>query len=128
MNEAAAAARTDSVQFRLQRTTDERVAAILKAVALAAGWQERPSLNPRARNRGSEPATGSGVCIMVRAGGYWAAVAEITVTPDSGAIQLTKVYDRSGLRQDHKSPAARTLHERGSGYGAGRGVERGTYV
>jgi CO/xanthine dehydrogenase Mo-binding subunit len=90
MNEAAATANTDAIQFRLRHTTDARVAGILKAVAHAAGWEERPSPHPNARRSGSDPVMGRGVCIMIRAGSYWAGIAEITVTPATGAIQVTK--------------------------------------
>ncbi len=90
MNEAAAAAKTDAVQFRLRHTTDERLAAILKAVAQAAKWQERPSPSPQASREGTEPRTGRGVCIMVRSGGYWAAVAEVAVSPATGSVEVTK--------------------------------------
>jgi nicotinate dehydrogenase subunit B len=90
INEAAAATKADAIQFRLQHTTNERVVAILNAVAQAATWQERPSPSANAGRRGSDPLTGRGVCIMVRAGSYWAAVAELTVTQATGAIQVTK--------------------------------------
>lgn len=90
MNEAAAASKTDAVQFRLRHTTDERVIAVLKAVSQAAEWHERPSPNPRASDQGNDRRVGRGVCIMVRDGGYWAAVAELTVAPATGIVEVSK--------------------------------------
>src|SRR5580700_1696999 len=43
INEAAAAANADPIQFRLHRTTDARLIDILKATAKAAQWVTRPS-------------------------------------------------------------------------------------
>jgi len=33
---------------------------------------------------------GRGVCVMLRENAYWVGIAEITVVPDTGAIQVTK--------------------------------------
>ena len=90
INEAAAAANADPIQFRLQHTTDARLIDILKATAKAAEWVTRPSPHPNARRSGTDPVTGRGVCIMIRAGGYWAGIAEIVVTPATGVVQVTK--------------------------------------
>ena len=90
INEAAAAANADPIQFRLDHTTDERLINILKATAKAAGWEPRPSPHSRARKTGSTPVNGRGVCVMLRENAYWVGIAEITVVPDTGAIQVTK--------------------------------------
>jgi len=34
--------------------------------------------------------TGRGVCIMVRSNAYWVGIAEVAVTPATGAVQVTK--------------------------------------
>ncbi len=90
INEAAAAAHADPIQFRLQHTSDPRLIKILNATADAAGWESRPSPHPGARKTGKEPVTGRGVCIMVRANGYWVGIAEVAVTPATGVVQVTK--------------------------------------
>ncbi len=90
INEAAAAANTDPIQFRLDHTTDERLINILKATAKAAGWEPRSSPHSQARKTGSTPVNGRGVCVMLRENAYWVGIAEITVVPDTGAIQVTK--------------------------------------
>jgi nicotinate dehydrogenase subunit B len=84
INEAAAAANADPIQFRLEHTTDQRLIDILNATAKAAGWEQRPSPNPSARG------AGRGVAIMVRANGYWVGIAEIAVTPATGVVAVTK--------------------------------------
>jgi nicotinate dehydrogenase subunit B len=90
MNEAAAAAQTDPIQFRLNHTTDQRLIDILQATSKAAGWTPRSSPHPGARRSGNDPVMGRGVCIMVRQNGYWAGIAEITVIPATGVVQVTK--------------------------------------
>jgi nicotinate dehydrogenase subunit B len=90
INEAAAATHTDPIEFRLQHTTDARLISILNATAKAAEWEARPSPHPHARRSGSDPVTGRGLCIMVRAGAYWVGIAETLVTPATGIVQVTK--------------------------------------
>jgi nicotinate dehydrogenase subunit B len=90
INEAAAAANTDPIQFRLDHTTDERLINILKATAKAAGWEPRPSPHPQARKTGSTPVNGRGVCAMLRENAYWVGIAEITVVPDTGVIHVSR--------------------------------------
>jgi CO/xanthine dehydrogenase Mo-binding subunit len=90
INEAAAAANTDAIEFRLKHTTDERLIALLKTVADAARWEARPSPQPPARKSGGDTVTGRGVCIMVRAGSYWVGIADITVAPATGVVRVTR--------------------------------------
>jgi CO/xanthine dehydrogenase Mo-binding subunit len=90
MNEAAASAGVDPLQFRINHTTDQRLIDILNATAKAAAWEPRPSPHPRARKTGSAAVTGRGLCIVVRANAYWVGIAEIAVTPSNGVVQVTK--------------------------------------
>lgn len=90
LNEAAAAARIDAVQFRLNHTTDKRLIDILKKAADAADWQPRPSPNPNARSTGSTPVKGRGVGVVYRFGAYWAGIAEVEVTPSTGVVKVTR--------------------------------------
>jgi nicotinate dehydrogenase subunit B len=84
MNEAAAMTKTDAVQFRLAHTTDARLIAVLQATAKAAGWDAVAPL------QGNQILCGRGVCVMIRAGAYWTGIAEVTVTPSTGVVQVTK--------------------------------------
>jgi CO/xanthine dehydrogenase Mo-binding subunit len=90
INEAAAAAQSDPIQFRLRHTTDKRLIDILNATASAAGWEPRCSPHPGARKSGNDPLTARGVSIVVRGNGYWVGIAEITVIPATGLVQVTK--------------------------------------
>jgi nicotinate dehydrogenase subunit B len=90
LNEAASCAGIDPIQFRLLHTTDQRLIDIIHATAKAAAWEPRPSPHPSARRTGSAPVTGRGVGIMIRENSCWMGIAEVTVTPDTGAVQVTK--------------------------------------
>ena len=90
MNEAAAAAGADAVQFRLDHTKDQRLIDLVKKTAEAAGWQPRPSPNPAARRAGTTPVKGRGMAVMYRLGAYWAGVAEVEVTPSTGVVTVTR--------------------------------------
>jgi CO/xanthine dehydrogenase Mo-binding subunit len=90
MNEAASCAGIDPIEFRLLHTTDQRLIDIIHATAKAAAWEPRPSPHPGARRTGSEPVTGRGADIMIRQNSYWMGIAEVAVTPDTGAVQVTK--------------------------------------
>lgn len=90
LNEAAAAAHADPIQFRLDHTTDPRLTAVLQAAAQAARWEFRTSPREHAGRTGDQPLTGRGVSVIVRSNAYWVGLAEIAVTPSTGAIRVTK--------------------------------------
>jgi CO/xanthine dehydrogenase Mo-binding subunit len=90
INEAAASASSDPIDFRIRHTTDQRLIDILNATAKAAAWQPRHSPHQGARKTGSAPVTGRGVCIMIRQNAYWVGIAEVAVTPATGIVQVAK--------------------------------------
>jgi nicotinate dehydrogenase subunit B len=90
INEAAAAANADPIQFRMDHTTDKRLIDILNATAKAAEWKSRPSPGPGSPRTGNGPLTGRGIGIVVRQNAYWVGIAEVVVTPSTGALQVTK--------------------------------------
>jgi nicotinate dehydrogenase subunit B len=90
INQAAAAAKADPVQFRIDHTTDQRLIDILNATAQAAGWEPRHSPHGGARKTGNGPVTGRGVCIIVRLNAYWVGIAELAVIAATGVVQVTK--------------------------------------
>jgi len=90
INEAAALAGADAIQFRIDHASEERVIGVLKAVRDASGWETRPSPRPNPVSTGSTPVRGRGVSLMLRSGTYWACVCQIAVTPSTGAIVVEK--------------------------------------
>ena len=90
INEAAALAGADPIQFRIDHATEERAIGVLKAVRDASAWDTRPSPRSDASPTGSTPVRGRGVSLMLRSGTYWACVCQIAVTPSTGAIVVEK--------------------------------------
>lgn len=90
INEAAAAAGADPIEYRLAHTTDERLINLLHATAEAANWESRPSPHHSARRSGSTAVTGRGACIMIRSNAYWVGIAEVSVVPSTGSLKVTK--------------------------------------
>ena len=91
INEAAASAGVDPIEFRLRHITDKRLTDLINTTVKAAEWEARPSPHRGARRTGIEPVMGRGMCAMVRENSCWAAVAEVSVIPDTGIVQVAKV-------------------------------------
>jgi CO/xanthine dehydrogenase Mo-binding subunit len=97
MDELAAAAKRDPVEFRLAYLTDQRVKDVLQAVAQAANWQTRPSPAPQAGLSGVK--TGRGVAVVnysdygkPGAGTRVAEIAEVQVDTTRGDIHVTQFW------------------------------------
>ena len=89
LNEIAADLGVDPVEFRLRYLTgDKRGTEILKAAADKARWQKRSS---RAGNSSGTTATGRGVAMTRRTGGYAAAVADVEVNKSTGKVAVRRV-------------------------------------
>lgn len=90
ITEAAALAGADPIQFRMDHAKEQRLVGVLKAARESSGWETRPS--PRAKAAaGSGVLRGQGVSAMLRSGTYWACVAQVAVTPSTGAVKVEKV-------------------------------------
>ena len=87
ITEAAFLAGIDPIQFRIQHTHDQRAVGVLESVRDSSGWQTG-SMRPAANG---DIARGQGVAIMLRAGTYWACVAQIAVNRKTGAINVEKI-------------------------------------
>ncbi|HEX6210698.1 MAG TPA: molybdopterin cofactor-binding domain-containing protein [Methylomirabilota bacterium] len=91
MDECAAAAGADPVEYRLRYLNDPRGIAVLRAAASMAKWDPRPS--PR-REQSGPIARGRGIAYVkyenVRT--YCAGVAEVEVNRQTGAIRCTRFY------------------------------------
>jgi len=86
-DELAFATGMDPVAFRLRYLTDARDAAVVKAAAQRAGWQER--VGPRPRD-GARRAVGRGIAYAPRAGSRVAIVAEVEVDRETGAYRVRR--------------------------------------
>lgn len=89
MDEMAASASIDPVEFRLRYLGDNtRAADVLRAAANKAGWQARPSRAPAVSGN---IATGRGVAISGLAGTVVAQVADVEVDTSSGKVTVKRV-------------------------------------
>ncbi|HLZ28438.1 MAG TPA: molybdopterin cofactor-binding domain-containing protein [Chloroflexota bacterium] len=90
VDELAAAAGRDPVEFRLASLTDKRDIDVLNAVANAAGWESRPSPRPGASATGIR--TGRGVAMVNYDGTHVAEVAEVEVNGSTGNVRVTRFW------------------------------------
>ena len=89
MDEMAAAASIDPVEFRLRYLgSNTRASDVLRAAANKAGWQPRRSRTP---GGSGNIATGRGVAISGLAGTVVAQVADVDVDTSSGKVTVKKV-------------------------------------
>jgi nicotinate dehydrogenase subunit B len=96
VNDAAAAAGADPIQYRIEHTTDSRLIRVLETVRTMSSWETRPSPAPAARSTGAGVVVGRGVGVAIRHGGYFAGVAELTLDLETGVV----VVDRYWLAAD----------------------------
>lgn len=89
MDELAAAAGADPVEFRLRHLGDARGVACIRACAEKAGWQARPSPNKAVRG---DVATGRGFAYVFydNKRTYVAAACEVEVDRKSGHVRATR--------------------------------------
>lgn len=88
MDEIAAAAGVDPVDFRLKYLDEARAKAVLTAAAQKAGWDRRPS--PRKNSASGEFVTGRGIALSTRNGTYVGTVAEVEVNRRTGAVRVKR--------------------------------------
>ncbi len=97
VDELAAAAAVDPIEYRLQLLDDERAADLIQAVAQRAGWHARTG--PRLERASDGRRCGQGVAYARYVHGQfpgtaaaWSAwVAEVDVDVDSGEVQVSRV-------------------------------------
>jgi CO/xanthine dehydrogenase Mo-binding subunit len=87
IDELAAEAAVDPVEFRLRYLTDQRMIDVLQAATRMAKWETRPSPAPSAKST-DELAVGRGVGISLRDGTYNADVAEVEVNRKTGKVRV----------------------------------------
>ncbi|PWT82517.1 MAG: hypothetical protein C5B58_08105 [Acidobacteria bacterium] len=91
IDELAAHAKADPVEYRLRHLRNERVIGVLTAAAKAANWDRRPS--PKAGIRPTGSVTGRGVACVAYEGdnGYTGIVTEVEVDQDTGQLTVTRI-------------------------------------
>jgi nicotinate dehydrogenase subunit B len=91
MDELAATAGVDPLEFRLKYLSDARGVELMRRLAAIANWQQRPS--PR-NNTNGDIVTGRGICYikyeLMRT--YVGAVAEVEVNRKTGEIAIQRFY------------------------------------
>ena len=91
MDELAAAAGADPVEFRLRHLSDPRAKAVLEAAAKQAGWTNRSS--PQKTEQGQRTGSGRGVAFVQydRTEAYVAAIADLDVNHADGQVRVKRV-------------------------------------
>jgi CO/xanthine dehydrogenase Mo-binding subunit len=88
MDEIAAAAGVDPLDFRLKYLDEPRAKAVLTAAAQKAGWDRRPS--PKKNSASGDFATGRGIGLSTRNGTFVGTVAEVEVNRRTGAVHVKR--------------------------------------
>jgi isoquinoline 1-oxidoreductase len=95
MDELAAAAGQDPLDYRLAHLKNERLRAVLEAAAERFRWRERrKSMQPasaRINRSTDQPINGLGLACGTEKGSYVAACAEVSVNRETGAFQIQEI-------------------------------------
>jgi len=106
MDELAAAAKADPVQFRLKYLTDPRAIAVINAATNAAAWQQ--GAGPTGLGRGFA------FTRYENTAAYVATVAQVKVDKSTGAVQVTNLYTAYDLGQIINADGAKNQAEGGA--------------
>ena len=92
MDELAARAKADPVEFRLRHLSESRMVDVVKAAAKTANWDARPSPKPRATSAAGI-ASGRGISCVAYEGdnGFSAMVAEVEVDLATGKLSVKRI-------------------------------------
>ncbi len=93
MDELATAAGVDPAEFRRRHLVDPRALAVIDAVVKRAAWVPRSLPPSRARPKGAAALKGRGFAYVQydRTEAYVAAVVDVEIRPDTGAVRVRRV-------------------------------------
>jgi nicotinate dehydrogenase subunit B len=91
MDELAARAKADPVEFRLRHLSDPRLRKVVIEAAKAVKWDPRPSPKPRRASTGMARGRGVACVAYERDNGYAAMVVDIEVDQDTGKVAVKHI-------------------------------------
>lgn len=122
IDELAAAAEQDPLEFRLKYLKDQRAIDVLKAAAKLYGWQSRPAFHGRSQS--GAKATGRGIAWVNRDDSRVATIVDVEIDRRTGTIRVPRVVvahdcglviSPDGMRNQIEGniiqSMSRTLHE-----------------
>jgi nicotinate dehydrogenase subunit B len=125
IDELAARAKADPVEFRLRHLKDPRLIEVLQAVAKGANWQTRPSpqmqLQPGVVN-GIRTGRGCACVFYEGDNGYTAMVAEVEVNLATGAIKVRRIVNGADVGPVSNPMGLRNQAEGGALQGMSRAL------
>ncbi len=122
IDEVAAFARQDPVEYRLRHLGDPRLIEVLRAASDAAGWQARPAPQPEIRGQGITPGRGV-ACVLYEGGnGYCAMVAEVEVDSETGAVAVNRLVIANDCGPISNPDGLRNQLEGGALHGVSRAL------
>ncbi|MCM3881376.1 MAG: molybdopterin-dependent oxidoreductase [Vicinamibacterales bacterium] len=124
MDEVAAAAKADPVEYRLRHLRDPRLMAVVRAAAKAANWE------PRTRTQNPEPRTqdavrsGRGIACVLYEGdnGYCSMVAEVDVNIATGVVTVKRLVMALDVGPISNPDGVRNQAEGGALHGMSRAL------
>ncbi len=122
MDEVAARVGADPVEYRLRHLRDPRLIAVVKAAAVAAKWDARPSPRPKRPATGIVSGRGIGCVLYEGDNGYVAMVAEVSVDPATGVITVTRLVGAQDCGPISNPNGVRSQFEGGALHGMSRAL------
>ncbi len=122
MDELAAAAKADPVEYRLRHLADQRLAECVRQVASAYGWDKRPSPIPGDRGTGVQLGRGVACCLYEGNNGYCGMVALVEVNQTTGEVKVLRIVTTQDSGPISNPDGIKNQMEGGALQGMGRAL------